>query len=148
MLAGGVCVSPTQSSLTAFKPHPESVMTSEFAHVPGRRRSFELPATVGPDFAKQREGCLLASAERTAYMQMATKDDKPGLEKSGYEEGGSSSRIRITLTSQEVAPLEKGAVSSKIVTLSLNHAARHSLFEGTMWFQAQCVPCSLSGCKR
>lgn len=40
---------------------------------------------------------------------MATKDDKPGLEKSGYEEGGSSSRIRITLTSQEVAPLEKGA---------------------------------------
>jgi hypothetical protein len=41
-------------------------------------------------------------------MQMAGKEEiKPGLEKPGLEESGSS-RIRITLTSQEVKPLEKG----------------------------------------
>ena len=38
-------------------------------------------------------------------VQMATKED---MQKPGYEEGGTNSRIRITLTCQDVAPLEKG----------------------------------------
>ena len=45
-----------------------------------------------------------ATAESS--VQMATKEDiKPG-----YEEGASNSRIRITLTCQDVPPLEKGAL--------------------------------------
>jgi hypothetical protein len=48
-------------------------------------------------------------------MQMAGKEDiKPGLEKPGLEESGSS-RIRITLTSQEVKPLEKGMCQIRLL---------------------------------
>jgi hypothetical protein len=65
-------------------------------------------------------------------MQMATKDEV----KQGLEEGATNSRIRITLTCQDVAPLEKGAArrwppvsaaalpvpdAASVYTLSLQH---------------------------
>jgi hypothetical protein len=51
------------------------------------------------------------TVDLSAAVQMAGKDEgKPGLEKPGQEDGGSS-RIRITLTCQEVKPLEKGMSS-------------------------------------